>query len=243
VPIIAVRDLRKSFGAHEVLGGISLDVHVGEKVAIIGPSGSGKSTFLRCLNGIETPSAGTIRIDSTAAQPTDGSPVRPRADTGMVFQQFHLFPHMTAHANIALAPHRVLRLPRQNASDLADALLEKVGLADKRDALPAQLSGGQQQRIAIARALAMSPRVMLFDEVTSALDPELVHEVLQVMRALADEGMTMLIVTHEMRFAEEVASRVLFMDHGTVVEDGPPAQVLRSPESPRAKAFLHSVLW
>ncbi|MBI4614739.1 MAG: amino acid ABC transporter ATP-binding protein [Planctomycetes bacterium] len=240
--MVSVRDLHKSFGSLRVLRGISIDIEAGEKVAVIGPSGCGKSTFLRCLNRLETPDSGRVVIDGI---PLDGDRTnvdKVRAEVGMVFQRFNLFPHKTALENVTLAPVLVRGLAAGEAKSRALALLAKVGLADKADSYPHELSGGQQQRVAIARALAMTPKIMLFDEVTSALDPELVYEVLQVMKTLASEGMTMVVVTHEMRFAREVGTRLLFMDEGRIVEEGPPARVLDSPREARTKAFLDKVL-
>jgi glutamine transport system ATP-binding protein len=241
-PIIQVRDLKKSFGSNDVLKGISVDIAVQEVVVVIGPSGSGKSTFLRCLNLLEEPQSGDIQIEgvSLMAPSTDISEVR--AEVGMVFQQFNLFPHMKVIDNITIAPVQVRKWPMQKARSIAMELLAKVGLADKAEAYPSSLSGGQAQRVAIARALAMQPKMMLFDEPTSALDPEMVGEVLAVMKDLAKEGMTMVVVTHEMGFAREVGDRVLFMDQGLVVEEGSPVDVLESPKHERTKAFLSKVL-
>ncbi len=240
-PILSIRDLSKSFGPNPVLRGISLDVTTGEKIVVIGPSGCGKSTMLRCINRIEVPDSGTITLDGVTVDDSIDLD-RFRAEVGMVFQRFNVFPHLTALENVALAPRLVRGLSRMAAETRAAEILEKVGLAEKLRHYPAQLSGGQQQRVAIARALAMSPKIMLFDEVTSALDPELVYEVLQVMKRLADEGMTMLVVTHEMRFAREVGTRLLFLDQGKIVEEGPPREVLASPKHPRTQAFLEKVL-
>ena len=242
-PIIQVRGLRKTYGDLVVLRDIDLDVRASERLVVIGPSGSGKSSLLRCLNYLTEPDAGSIVIDGV---PLDGAETNinaVRAEVGMVFQRFNLFGHLTAVENVALAPRLVRGVASAVSLERATELLVKVGLADKVDAYPSTLSGGQQQRVAIARALAMTPKIMLFDEVTSALDPELVHEVLVVMKQLADEGMTMLVVTHEMRFAEEVGTRLIFMDEGAIIEEGEPAQVLRSPEHPRTQAFLERVLW
>ena len=247
-PIIEVRHLVKRFGAQTVLRDVSLEVHKGEVLALIGPSGSGKSTLLRCLNLLTVPDAGTLRVgeqtmpfggDGRAAPlPRDAVLAAFRARTGMVFQHFNLFPHMTVLGNVMEGPVTVLRQPKAQARDKALALLAKVGLADKADAWPDKLSGGQKQRVAIARALAMEPSVMLFDEATSALDPELVGEVLRVIHGLAEEGMTMLLVTHEMGFAREVASRVAFMRDGVIVECGPAHQVIDAPSESATRAFL-----
>ena len=240
--MIKVTGLKKSFGELEVLKGINQHVKKGEKVAVIGPSGSGKSTFLRCLNLLETPTDGEILIEgeNITAKKKDITHIREKM--GMVFQQFNLFPHLTILENIMLAPQKVKKMKQSDAETLARGLLKKVGLEDKADAYPAQLSGGQQQRVAIARALAMQPDIMLFDEPTSALDPEMVGEVLEVMKDLADAGMTMVVVTHEMGFAREVASRVLFMDEGYVCEEGTPEEVFDNPKNPRTQAFLSKVL-
>jgi ABC-type polar amino acid transport system ATPase subunit len=235
-------DLHKRFGRLEVLRGVDLQIHRGEVVVLIGPSGCGKSTLLRCLNGLEMPSAGEVRVCgvSITDRKVDLNALRQRV--GMVFQRFNLFPHLTALQNVALAPCRVLGLAREDADARARELLDRVGLQTKADVYPDHLSGGQQQRVAIARALAMQPELMLFDEPTSALDPELVGEVLNAMRRLAVDGMTMCVVTHEMAFAEDVAQRVIFMDEGQFLEEGPPQQLFRSPEHPRAREFLARVL-
>ncbi len=251
-PIIRVEGLHKSFGEREVLRGIDLEIASGEVVVIIGPSGCGKSTLLRCLNYLETPTQGRIwlRGELLGRQEKNGQlgprpepeVDRQRTHIGMVFQRFNLFPHMTALGNVIEAPMRVKGLPRARAEELGLRLLERVGLLERKDEYPARLSGGQQQRVAIARALAMEPEVMLFDEATSALDPELADEVLQVMQALAREGMTMLIVTHEMDFAREVAHRVIVLDAGTVLEQGPPSVIFSQPSQPRTREFLRKVL-
>jgi polar amino acid transport system ATP-binding protein len=244
--------VHKRFGRLEVLRGITLEVPTGNVMCILGPSGSGKSTFLRCINHLEKIDRGRLWVDGELVgyRPRGGQLyemreseiVRSRAKIGMVFQRFNLFPHMTAIENVRLAQEAVLRRRSDVAEGKAQALLTRVGLADKMDEYPARLSGGQQQRVAIARALAMDPKVMLFDEVTSALDPELVKEVLDVMRELADEGMTMIVVTHEIGFAREVADNVVLMDAGVIVEEGPPAEILDSPREERTKQFLGLVL-
>ena len=235
---IVAEGLVKRYGELTVLDGVDLSVAQGEVVCVIGPSGSGKSTLLRCLNLLERPDAGRVLIDGEEIT-APGAPVDAlRARVGMVFQQFNLFPHRTVRDNVMLAPVKVRRVPRAEARRAAEELLARVGLAEKAGEHPSRLSGGQQQRVAIARALAMSPEVMLFDEATSALDPELVGEVLAVMRELAEAGMTMVVVTHEMAFAREAADRVVFMDGGVVVEQGPPAQVLEAPEHERTQRFL-----
>jgi polar amino acid transport system ATP-binding protein len=240
--MIEVRDLHKSFGDLEVLRGIDLEVGAGEVVCVIGPSGSGKSTLLRCVNLLEAPSSGTVIVDGVELTDAECDLDAVRRRIGMVFQQFNLFPHLSVLANVTIAQRKVLRRSAAEAQKVARANLERVGLADKIDAYPAQLSGGQQQRVAIARALAMGPSVMLFDEPTSALDPELVGDVLGVMRRLALDGMTMMVVTHEMSFAREVADRVIFMDGGVIVEEGPAAEVIGAPSSERARTFLSRVL-
>jgi polar amino acid transport system ATP-binding protein len=240
--MIEVRDLHKSFGDLEVLRGIDLEVGAGEVVCVIGPSGSGKSTLLRCVNLLEEPTSGTVTVDGVELTDPECDIDAVRRRIGMVFQQFNLFPHLSALANVTIAQRKVLRRSAAEAEKVARANLERVGLSDKVDAYPAQLSGGQQQRVAIARALAMGPSVMLFDEPTSALDPELVGDVLAVMRGLAVDGMTMMVVTHEMTFAREVADRVIFMDGGVIVEEGPAAELIGSPASDRARTFLSRVL-
>ncbi|RIH88812.1 amino acid ABC transporter ATP-binding protein [Calidithermus roseus] len=240
-PIIRIRGLEKWFGKHQVLRGIHLEVLPGEKLVIIGPSGSGKSTLIRCLNGLEEFQQGEVVVDGVSLKEAKNlSTVR--REVGMVFQQFNLFPHMSVLQNVTLAPLRVRGLGPEEARRKALALLERVGIADQAHKYPAQLSGGQQQRVAIARALAMEPKVMLFDEPTSALDPEMVGEVLGVMRDLAKSGMTMLVVTHEMAFAREVADRVVFMDQGEVVEEGRPEEVFTSPRQERTRSFLQRLL-
>ncbi len=240
--MIEIRDLHKSFGDLEVLKGIDLHVEEREVVCVIGPSGSGKSTLLRCINLLEEPTSGGIRIgDAEVTDPElDIDALRRRI--GMVFQQFNLFPHLTVTENVTIAQRRVLRRSKAEAAQVAAKNLERVGLSDKAEAYPAQLSGGQQQRAGIARALAMGPELMLFDEPTSSLDPEIVGDVLAVMRGLAREGMTMIVVTHEMSFAREVADRVVFMDDGVIVEQGPPEQVIGRPSEERTRRFLARVL-
>ena len=240
--MIAVEHLSKSFGKNLVLDDISETIQEGEKVVIIGPSGSGKSTFLRCLNLLELPTSGTITFDGTVITNPKVDIDAVRRQMGMVFQHFNLFPNMTIRKNITLAPVRTKLMSQQEADDTATALLRRVGLEDKADAYPAQLSGGQKQRIAIVRALAMKPKLMLFDEPTSALDPEMVGEVLEVMKQLAEEGMTMVVVTHEMGFAREVGSRVLFMDGGHILEQNAPAEFFAHPQEPRTIEFLSKVL-
>ena len=240
--MIDVKHLSKSFGDLHVLNDISEHIATGEKIVVIGPSGSGKSTFLRCLNLLEEPTAGTIHFDGTEITDPKTNIDLIRRQMGMVFQHFNLFPNMTIKKNITLAPVRTGRMNQADADALAMQLLRRVGLEEKADAYPNQLSGGQKQRIAIVRALAMNPKVMLFDEPTSALDPEMVGEVLEVMKELADEGMTMVVVTHEMGFAREVGSRILFMDEGKIVEQGTPSQVFDNPQHPRLREFLSKVL-
>jgi len=240
-PPIQIRDLHKYFGELEVLKGIDFDVEFGEVVCLIGPSGSGKSTLLRCVNKLEEPTAGTILIEGIdiTDPETDVDAVRTRI--GMVFQQFNLFPHLTVLRNLSIAQRKVLGRDTEEAHGIARQMLDRVGLTDKIDEHPSRLSGGQQQRVAIARALCMNPDMMLFDEPTSALDPELIGEVLDVMRELADDGMTMVVVTHEMGFAKQVADRVIFMDGGVIVEDGPPGQVLDNPIHERTQRFLRAI--
>jgi polar amino acid transport system ATP-binding protein len=237
-PIVRIQNLRKVFGDNEVLRDIDIDVQKGEVVVILGPSGSGKSTMLRCINFLEVPTSGHIWFEDVeiTAPKTDVNAVREKI--GMVFQSFNLFPHLTAKGNVMLAQQKVLKRNKEEAARIAVEQLKKVGLGDRVDFFPSQLSGGQQQRVAIARALAMDPHVMLFDEVTSALDPELVRGVLDVMKQLAAGGMTMLVVTHEMGFARDVASRVVFMDGGVIVEQGTPEEVFDHPKSERTKDFL-----
>ena len=251
-PLVAIRGVRKSFGGHEALRGVSLDVQPGEVLCLIGASGSGKTTLLRCVNQLTRVDAGGIWLDGELLgvreqggrlhRLTEGQVARQRLRTGMVFQRFNLFPHLTAVQNVTEGPVQVQRRRPAEAREEAMGLLRRVGLADKADSYPSQLSGGQQQRVAIARALAMRPMLMLFDEPTSALDPELVGEVLAVMRELAGSGMTMIVVTHELGFAREVADRVVYMDAGMIVEAGPPAQVLGAPREARTRAFLSAVV-
>ncbi|MGE0314961.1 MAG: amino acid ABC transporter ATP-binding protein [Lautropia sp.] len=241
-PIVDIRGLRKSFGSNEVLKGIDLQVGRGEVVAIIGRSGSGKSTLLRCINGLETFEAGTLSVDGQPLKHHDPVAMRAlRQRVGMIFQSFNLFPHLSVGRNVMLAPSLVKKTAETEGLAEARRLLARVGLADKFDALPEQLSGGQQQRVAIARALAMQPSVLLCDEITSALDPELVGEVLQVVESLADDGMTLLMVTHEMRFARKVGDRVIFMHQGRVHESGDPERMFDAPETPELRQFLASV--
>ena len=240
--MIDVKDLRKSFGELEVLKGVSQHISKGERVVLIGPSGSGKSTFLRCLNLLETPTAGEIIFEGQSITDEKCDINKIRQKMGMVFQHFNLFPNMTILKNITLAPVRTGLMNKEQAEKKARELLKRVGLEDKADSYPAQLSGGQKQRIAIVRALCMQPEVMLFDEPTSALDPEMVGEVLDVMKELAKSGMTMVCVTHEMGFAREVADRVLFMDEGKILEEGTPAEIFTNPKEQRTKDFLNKVL-
>lgn len=239
--MIDIKNLHKSFGDHEVLKGIDLHINPQEVVVIIGPSGSGKSTLLRCMNLLEVPTSGSVVVDGMDLT-GDADINKAREEIGMVFQRFNLFPHMTVLKNITLAPMKVRNISHEEAEKTARELLERVGLGDKADAYPPQLSGGQQQRVAIARALAMKPKVMLFDEPTSALDPEMVNEVLDVMKSLANEGMTMAVVTHEMGFAREVGDRLLFVDGGTIIEQGDPLEVFENPKEERTKLFLSKVL-
>lgn len=240
-PAIHVRNLHKSFGDLEVLKGIDFRVDTGEVVCVIGPSGSGKSTLLRCINRLEESQAGEILIEGDDITHIDADVDKLRTRIGMVFQQFNLFPHLSVLKNLTVAPIGVLKHDKADAIAFAHDMLERVGLSDKASAFPSHLSGGQQQRVAIARALCMQPDMMLFDEPTSALDPELIGEVLDVMRSLADDGMTMMVVTHEISFAKDVADRVVFMDGGVVVEEGPPLEVLDNPKTERAQKFLLQV--
>ena len=239
---VSVRGLRKSFGSNEVLKGLDVEISEGEVVCVIGPSGSGKSTFLRCLNKLDELSAGTVIVDGFDLSDKTVDLNEVRQHIGMVFQHFNLFPHMTVLQNIMLAPVELKKESKADARATAVKLLDRVGLADKADARPAQLSGGQKQRVAIARSLAVNPDIMLFDEATSALDPEMVGEVLQVIRDLAAEGMTMVVVTHEMGFAREVADRVIFMADGVIVEEGTPAELFGNPQQERTRDFLSKVL-
>ncbi|GMA50601.1 peptide ABC transporter ATP-binding protein [Alicyclobacillus contaminans] len=240
--MISVENLRKSFGHHEVLKGISNEIREQEVVVVIGPSGSGKSTFLRCLNGLETASSGKIVVAGMELTNPKTDITKLRQHVGMVFQRFNLFHHLTVLDNITIGPRKVLKRSREESEALARELLAKVGLQGKESSFPDQLSGGQQQRVAIARALAMKPDVMLFDEPTSALDPEMVGEVLQVMKDLARDGMTMVVVTHEMGFAREVGDRVIFMDDGVIVEEGTPDQIFNNPQEARTQSFLSKIL-
>ena len=241
-PIIEVKDLKKSFGTLQVLKGINTEVQKGEVVVVIGPSGSGKSTFLRCLNLLETPTAGSIYVDGAEITDPKCDINLHRQKMGMVFQQFNLFENMNVLRNLTIAPMKIRKMSREEAETKAEELVRRVGLADKLTAYPSQLSGGQKQRIAIVRALMMNPEVMLFDEPTSALDPEMIGEVLGVMKNLAEDGMTMIVVTHEMRFAREVSSRTLFLDGGKIEEDKPSRELFEHPESPRLISFLQKVL-
>lgn len=239
--MIKMNDVHKSFGKLEVLKGINLHIEKGEVVVIIGPSGSGKSTVLRCMNYLEQPTSGEVIVDGMNLN--DKANINNvRAEVGMVFQRFNLFPHMSVLDNITLAPQKIRKLSKADAEKVAHELLAKVGLSEKANSYPEQLSGGQQQRVAIARALAMKPKVMLFDEPTSALDPEMVHEVLDVMKELAEEGMTMVVVTHEMGFAREVGTRLLFVDGGQILEEGEPNTVFENPQNERTQLFLSKIL-
>ena len=239
--MIEVKNIYKSFGTLDVLKDVSLTVNKGEVVVIIGPSGSGKSTLLRCINHLETPDKGEIVVDGEILTGKSGQIRKVRANLGMVFQQFNLFPHMNVYDNITLGPKRVQSMSKEDMDKTVDDLLAKVGLSDKKFSYPPQLSGGQQQRIAIARALAMNPEYMLFDEPTSALDPELVGEVLNTIRRLAEEDSTMVLVTHEIKFARNVATRILFMDNGMIAADGSPEELIDNPENPRLRQFLNFV--
>ena len=238
---IEIRDLHKYFGDLEVLRGVNFHVGSGEVVCVIGPSGSGKSTLLRCVNLLEEPTKGTVLIEGIDITDPDTNVDAVRTKIGMVFQQFNLFPHLDVLNNLTIAQRKVLKRDTEQAEEIARAMLGRVGLAEKEAEYPSRLSGGQQQRVAIARALCMNPDMMLFDEPTSALDPELIGEVLDVMRGLADEGMTMMVVTHEMGFAQQVSDRVVFMDGGVIVEEGPPADVLGNPQHERTRQFLRAV--
>ena len=240
-PIVRIQNLHKSFGGTEVLKGIDLDVHRGEVVVVLGPSGSGKSTMLRCINRLEEPTSGHIWFEDVEITNPKTNLNKVREHVGMVFQSFNLFPHLTAKENVMLAQRKVLKRSKEEAAKIAEVQLERVGLADRMDHYPSELSGGQQQRVAIARALAMDPHVMLFDEATSALDPELVRGVLDVMKELARGGMTMIVVTHEMGFARDVADRVVFMEGGVIVEEGAPDQVFGNPKSERTRAFIGDI--
>ena len=240
--MIKIENLVKEFGDLEVLKGISKEISEGEVISIIGPSGSGKSTFLRCINRLEEPTSGKLFINGKNIMDPDIDINKIREEVGMVFQHFNLFPHKSVLENVILGPIKLKKISRTEAENLGIRLLEKVGLADKKDAYPNKLSGGQKQRVAIARALAMNPRIMLFDEPTSALDPEMIGEVLEVMKSLAKEGMTMLVVTHEMGFARNVGNRLFFMDHGVILEDGRPADIFDNPKEERTREFLEKVL-
>lgn len=240
--MIKIKDLHKNFGSLEVLKGIDLHIRLGEVVVIIGPSGSGKSTLLRCINLLEDISSGSVIVDGLDLKDKNTNINFIRTEVGMVFQQFNLFPHMTAMENVTLGPIKVRKMSKKDAHKLGLELLRKVGLKDKANVYPDQLSGGQKQRVAIARSLALTPKVMLFDEPTSALDPELVGEVLEVMKALVLEGMTMVVVSHEMGFAREVAHRVIFMDEGVIVEENTPEEIFSNPQNNRTRSFLGKVL-
>ena len=239
--LVELAGIHKAFGDNVVLDGVDLSVSRGEVIVIAGPSGSGKSTMLRCINGLETVDSGEVRFDGQVVKPGKGLSAL-RAQIGFVFQQFHLFPHMTVLQNITLAPLKVKGISATEAKKTAEQLLERVGISEKADQFPADLSGGQQQRVAIARALAMDPKLMLFDEPTSALDPEMIREVLDVMRDLARDGMTMLVVTHEMGFAREVCDRLVFIDGGLIVEEGPPAEFFANARSERAREFVDKII-
>ena len=240
--VVRIIDVHQAFGHHEVLRGMTLSLAPREVLVIIGPSGSGKSTLLRCINGLQDIKSGEIYVAGTKVNPHSSQIYLLRQQVGLIFQGFNLFPHYTALQNLTLAPMKVKKMPRQEAEAMCRNLLDRVGLAHKADSLPRQLSGGEQQRVAIARALAMNPKVMLFDEPTSALDPETVGSVLGVMRNLAQDGMSMIVVTHEMGFARDVSDRVIFMDHGVIVEEGPTRDLLRNPREARTRAFLSDIL-
>ena len=240
--LVELEQVKKSFGSNVVLNGIDLFIDPGEAIVVAGPSGSGKSTMLRCINALETIDSGDIRFDGRSVPSAGKDIFKLRAEMGMVFQQFNLFPHKTVLQNVTLGPVQVKNIPEDKAKERATALLERVGIAEKADAYPADLSGGQQQRVAIARALAMDPKLMLFDEPTSALDPEMIREVLDVMRDLARDGMTMVVVTHEMGFAREVCDRIVFIDGGVIVEEGPPDEFFHNAQSPRARDFVDKIL-
>ena len=241
--MIEVKGLKKSFGDLNILKGIDINIEKNEKVVVIGPSGSGKSTFLRCLNRLEQPTEGSVIFEGTdLTKASEKQLYKVREKMGMVFQHFYLFPHLTIRKNLTLAPVKLKLMTKDEANEKAEIMLRKVGLSDKADSYPSMLSGGQKQRIAIARALVMNPDVMLFDEPTSALDPEMVGEVLNLMKQLAEEGMTMIVVTHEMGFAREVASRVLFMEDGLIMEENEPKEFFSNPKSPRLREFLSKVL-
>ena len=241
-PLVQLTDVRKSFGDNLVLDSIDLSIAVGEAIVVAGPSGSGKSTMLRCINGLESIDSGSVVVDGKRIDPRSKEIQKIRANVGMVFQQFNLFPHKSVLENITLAPIKVKGLEPAAAEKRARELLKTVGIPEKADASPADLSGGQQQRVAIARALAMDPKLMLFDEPTSALDPEMIREVLDVMRELARGGMTMVVVTHEMGFAREVCDRIVFIDEGKIVEQGPPAEFFANAKSPRAREFVDKII-
>lgn len=241
-PLVSIQGVNKSFGSLHVLKDINLQIPVGEAVVLLGPSGSGKSTLLRCVNGLEQVDSGNVIFDGTDLTQMGRRLNKVRSEIGMVFQQFNLFPHLSVLENITIGPVEVKKVKKAEATERARALLEKVGIPEKAAAFPAELSGGQQQRVAIARALAMDPKLMMFDEPTSALDPEMIKEVLDVMVGLAGEGMTMLVVTHEMGFARHAAQRVVFMDHGEVLEEAPPARFFTDPTHARTKEFLSKIL-
>ena len=240
--LVELDGVKKSFGSNVVLNGIDLSIDRGEAIVVAGPSGSGKSTMLRCINALETIDSGDIRFDGRSVPNAGKGIFKLRAEMGMVFQQFNLFPHKSVLQNVTLGPTEVLGVSEKDAKERAMSLLERVGIAEKADAYPADLSGGQQQRVAIARSLAMDPKLMLFDEPTSALDPEMIREVLDVMRDLARDGMTMIVVTHEMGFAREVCDRIVFIDGGVIVEQGPPDEFFKNAQSPRARDFVDKIL-